>query len=153
MFYTFGPTPTNFSEVHLVTQSNMPLPCCHVIRPYYLQDLVDEPFEQDDTLGLLVRETIGGEYYSGPDNYVVNMTVGEVQQWHLQGSEGHPFHLHVNHVQYMNVDGPSLVPGWNQVGDWVDTVSSEYWKEIGYCMLGYIHVDDYKDIRVEALLH
>lgn len=98
---------------------------CRVLRPYYLLDLVDEPFEQDDTLGLLVRETIGGEYYSGPDNYVVNMTVGEIQQWNLQGSEGHPFHMHVNHVQFVNVDGPSLVPGWNQVGDWVDTVSSE----------------------------
>lgn len=98
---------------------------CRIGRPYYLQDLVDEPFEDGDTLGLLVRETIGGEYYSGPDNYVVNMSVGEVQQWNLQGSEGHPFHMHVNHVQYVNVDGPSLVPGWNQVGDWVDTVSSE----------------------------
>lgn len=96
------------------------------LRPYYLQDLVDEPFEQDDTLGLFVRDTIGDEPYSGPDNYVVNMTVGEIQQWNLQGSEGHPFHMHVNHVQYVNVDGPSLVPGWNQVGDWVDTVSSEW---------------------------
>ena len=95
------------------------------VRPYYLQDLVDEPFDQENTLGLLVRETIGGKFYSGPDNYLVNMTVDEIQQWSLEGSESHPFHMHVNHVQFVNVDGPSLVPGWNQVGDWVDTVSSE----------------------------
>lgn len=86
---------------------------------------MDAPFDESDTLGLLVRETIGGEYYTGPENFLVNMTVDEVQQWNLQGSEQHPFHMHVNHMQFVNVDGPSLVPGWNQVGDWVDTVSSE----------------------------
>lgn len=99
--------------------------CFLFLRPYYLMNLLDEPFDEDGTLGLLVRETIGGEYYVGPENYLVNMTVDEVQQWNLQGSEQHPFHMHVNHVQFINVDGPALVPGWNQVGDWVDTVSSE----------------------------
>lgn len=54
------------------------------------------------------------------------MTVDEVQQWNLMGSEQHPFHMHINHMQYVEVDGPLLVPGWNQIGDWVDTVSSEY---------------------------
>ncbi|CAN0512023.1 unnamed protein product, partial [Ectocarpus sp. 8 AP-2014] len=93
-------------------------------RPYYLQDLVNATLD-GETLGLLVRETIGDEYYSGPENFVVNMTVDEVQEWLLEGSEQHPFHMHVNHVQYVTVDGPALVPGWNHVGDWVDTVSSE----------------------------
>lgn len=88
-------------------------------------DLVNEAFNEDDTLGLFVRETIGDAYYTGPENFVVNMTVDDIQQWNLQGSEQHPFHMHVNHMQFVNVDGPSLVPGWNQVGDWVDTVSSE----------------------------
>lgn len=69
--------------------------------------------------------TDGDQFYSGPDKILLNMTVNEVQQWNLQGSDSHPFHMHVNHVQFVNVDGPSLVPGWNRVGDWVDTVSSE----------------------------
>lgn len=132
MFYSFDRLHVHVRLGHCTLSSSLnvciyltlPLPCFH-FRPYYLQDLVGEAFDENDTLGLLVRETIGGEYYSGPDNYVVNMTVGEIQQWNLQGSEGHPFHMHVNHMQYVNVDGPSLVPGWNQVGDWVDTVSSE----------------------------
>lgn len=96
-------------------------------RPYYLQDLVDEPFDPENTLKLLVRETIGGKFFSGPDDYLVNMTVGEIQQWNLEGSASHPFHMHVNHVQFVNEndEGPSLVPGWNHVGDWVDTVSSK----------------------------
>lgn len=55
----------------------------------------------------------------------MNMSVDGVQQWNLMGSEQHPFHLHVNHMQFVNVEGPSLVPGWNHVGDWIDTVSSE----------------------------
>lgn len=88
-------------------------------------DLVNEPFDEGDTLGLLVRETIGGKPYIGPEDFVVNMTVNEIQQWNLEGSEQHPFHMHVNHVQFVDVDGPSLVPGWNHPGDWVDTVSSE----------------------------
>lgn len=73
-----------------------------------------------------MRETIGGEYFTGPDNFLMNMTVDEVQQWNLMGSGQHPFHLHVNHMQFVNVDGPTLVPGWNHVGDWIDTVSSKW---------------------------
>lgn len=53
------------------------------------------------------------------------MTVDEVQQWSIEESEIHPFHMHVNHVQFLRVDGPRLVDGWNVPGDWVDTVSSE----------------------------
>lgn len=77
-----------------------------------------------DSIGF-ADNTGGGQFYSGPENYLLNMTADEVQQWNLQGSDSHPFHMHVNHVQFVNVDGPSLVPGWNHVGDWVDTVSSE----------------------------
>lgn len=98
---------------------------CRSPRPHYLEDLVDVDFAQADTVGLFVRETIGGEIYAGPDNFLLNMTVDEVQQWNLEGSQQHPFHMHVNHMQFVSVDGPVLVPGWNQVGDWVDTVSSE----------------------------
>lgn len=72
-----------------------------------------------------VRETIGGEPFKGPDDVLLNMTVDEVQQWYLEGSDQHPFHMHVNHMQFVEVDGPPLVPGWNHVGDWIDTVSSE----------------------------
>lgn len=116
----FGPLKLSFPSP--IVPCGFSCPC----RPYYLQDLTEFDFNQTNTVGLLVRETIGGEYYTGPDNYLLNMTEGEVQQWNLEGSEQHPFHVHVNHVQYVNVDGPSLVPGWNHVGDWVDTVSSEY---------------------------
>lgn len=73
-----------------------------------------------------MRETIGGEPFEGPDDILLNMTVDEVQQWNIMGSEQHPFHMHVNHMQFVDVDGPLLVPGWNQIGDWVDTVSSEF---------------------------
>lgn len=72
-----------------------------------------------------VRETIGGEPYTGPDDILLNMTANEVQEWRIIGSDQHPFHMHVNHVQFVHVDGPSLVPGWHQAGDWVDTVQSE----------------------------
>lgn len=87
---------------------------------------MDVDFNQTDTVGLLVRETIGGEYFTGPEDFLLNLTVDTVQQWNLQGSEQHPFHMHVNHMQFVNVEGPPLVPGWNHVGDWVDTVSSEH---------------------------
>lgn len=78
-----------------------------------------------DTFMWQVRETIGGAPFKGPHDILLNMTVDEVQQWNLVGSEQHPFHMHVNHMQFVNVDGPLLVPGWNHIGDWVDTVSSE----------------------------
>lgn len=106
-------------------------------------------FVQSDTVALLVRDSIGyadntdgGQFYSGPDNYLLNMTADEVQQWNLQGSDSHPFHMHVNHVQFVNVDGPSLVPGWNHVGDWVDTVSSES-TELHTC--GVVYKDSVRD--------
>lgn len=114
-------SPSSRSARHLHALGRLSEPS----RPYYLQDLVDEDFDEDGTYSLFVRTTIGDKPYTGPDNYLVNMSVNELHEWNLEGSEQHPFHIHVNHVQFVSVDGPALVPGWNQVGDWVDTVSSE----------------------------
>ena len=83
-------------------------------------------FKQSDTENVLVRETIGDELFVGPNNYLFsNLSVNEVQQWNLQGSTIHPFHMHVNHMQYFDVSDPGLVSGWNHVGDWIDTVAGK----------------------------
>ena len=82
-------------------------------------------FNQSDTENVLVRETIGDELCVGPNNYLFNLSVNEVQQWNLQGSTIHPFHMHVNHMQYFDVSDPGLSPGWNRVGDWIDTVAGK----------------------------
>ncbi|CAM9957915.1 unnamed protein product, partial [Laminaria digitata] len=126
-------------------------------RPYYLEDLTEVDFNQSDTLGLLVRETIGGQYFTGPENFLMNMTADEVQQWNLMGSEQHPFHLHVNHMQFVNVDGPALVPGWNHVGDWIDTVSTSLAvvrfraERFGGHVAMHCHVNSHSDTGIMAV--
>ena len=97
-------------------------------------------FNQSDTGKVLVRETNEDELFVGPNNYFFNLSVNEVQQqWNLQGSTIHPFHMHANHMQYFDVSDPGLVPGWNRVGDWIDTVAGKscfaHWSISKSCVL------------------
>lgn len=52
----------------------------------------------------------------------------EVQELAVSGSQAHPVHVHVNHMQVQPGGGSlngSLAPaGWHQVGDWLDTISA-----------------------------
>jgi FtsP/CotA-like multicopper oxidase with cupredoxin domain len=55
---------------------------------------------------------------------IVNL--GDVEEWYLQvygthhgGSEGHPFHIHVNHFEVVSIDGVAQPPGTIQDTVWI----------------------------------
>lgn len=57
--------------------------------------------------------------------------VGAVEEWTLQvlgqhhgGTEGHPFHIHVNHFEVVSIDGKAVAPGTVQDTVWVPMHSS-----------------------------
>src|ERR687895_119740 len=56
----------------------------------------------------------------------VYVTLDSVEQWNLEvgdmqhgGSEGHPFHIHVNHFEVISVGGTQMPPGTIQDTIWV----------------------------------
>ncbi|KAG5191210.1 hypothetical protein JKP88DRAFT_174886 [Tribonema minus] len=105
------------------------LPAWGPCRPAYLPaDISALPEVVPKTLALEVREGVGGQVFSSVDNYVTEIGLGFAQQWTIQGSDLHPFHIHVNHMQLGPTIGPANnwpdVPGWFQPGDYIDTISA-----------------------------
>jgi hypothetical protein len=117
-----------------------------------------------DTLyALEVRESINGLLFTDPDTYLFEMTIGLGQPWSVTGSDQHPFHVHVNHMQYSaNVDDNQWteVPDWNVAGDWVDSLSSPgiaimYVRPerfIGH-MVMHCHISEHSDSGIVAVVN
>ncbi len=98
-------------------------------RPRYLVDTwhlpESEPVEvrNVNTRGVAINTQL----FTGFENYIFSMHLGVVQEIRSTGTDTHPMHLHVSHVQVGDVSGeenfmPSA-PNWYQQGDWVDTWS------------------------------
>jgi len=71
----------------------------------------------------------GQQYEVEQVNYVVNR--GGVEEWHLVvgdsqhgGSEGHPFHMHVNSFEVISVNGKLLEPGTIKDTIWIPAEST-----------------------------
>ncbi len=102
------------------------LPQWYPCRPHYLMDLTDLPnsIPVSDNLGITVRDSVNGLLFNPKVYFATDWEEGEVKQWTIDGTDVHPFHVHVNHMQF--VDDPENfpgVPGFYKAGDWVDTVS------------------------------
>ncbi|CAM9301442.1 unnamed protein product [Chrysoparadoxa australica] len=105
-------------------QGKMPewRPC----RPYYLTDLRELPQEMfpHGRKSLKVRDTINGLLFDPAVYLYDDLETTELQDWYIEGSRVHPFHMHVNHMQIQDgVLNHDEAPNWFQSGDWIDTVS------------------------------
>ncbi len=95
-------------------------------RPNYLMDLTNLPnsIKVSDNVGITVRDSVNGQLFNPNIYFATDWEEGEIKQWTVDGTDVHPFHVHVNHMQFMydpeNFPG---VPGFYRAGDWVDTIS------------------------------
>mmetsp|Transcript_9325 Transcript_9325/g.14037 ORF Transcript_9325/g.14037 Transcript_9325/m.14037 type:complete len:1237 (-) Transcript_9325:165-3875(-) len=104
------------------------LPVWEPCRPAYLKDLTQlTAAEMDINFPLEVRDSINGQLLTAPDDYLSVMTLGLPQEWQVSGTNLHPLHVHVNHMQLGPNTGAANqwpdVDGWHMPGDWVDTLS------------------------------
>jgi len=108
-------------------------------RPQYLEDLTQWDGEVEtwelytEVLGLDQDDVAktqpvfnGKAFHGGKPNHFA--TFGKVQEWSYYGSagnpEGHPMHVHVNHMQilgYGDTTGVDCGPNM-EYGEWVDTI-------------------------------
>ncbi len=77
-----------------------------------------------------------------------DVALGEAEEWILKvadmdhgGTEGHPFHIHVNHFEVIAIDGVSQPPGTIQDTIWIPKAS-----EVVIRM-------KYKDFKGKAVYH
>jgi len=106
-------------EKHLETFS--------VRRPCYLVDLREVSVSRKNRhkveLPMLYPmavkvDGVGSPWGHGTPPPMATIPVGQVQEWHLQGIQYHPYHLHVNPYQIVKIwSDPYFLPG-----DWHDTM-------------------------------
>ncbi|KAG5190401.1 hypothetical protein JKP88DRAFT_131049, partial [Tribonema minus] len=105
------------------------LPVWEPCRPAYLMDLNDMPDKKlGDAFALEVRTQLNGQLFTGPEDYLATMTVNKPQQWLVIGTDQHPLHIHVNHMQLGDITKANQwdeAPGWHVTGDFIDTLSAK----------------------------
>jgi len=87
-------------------------------RPEYLVDMRDLPL--NDTYSVtMTASQINGEAW---DAEIPLLVYGKDQvfEWTLSGTNAHPFHIHLYHMQIVSPEGC----GHHQYGEWYDTISA-----------------------------
>jgi len=124
-----SPPPKNhaFSFPNFQSKGSSTLQRFSVRRPCYLADLreVEVPMENrhwvdlPQTYPMKVNFDGKGEVWGHHDpGPLANIKVGEVQEWFLSGIRFHPFHLHINPYQIVQMwNDPYYMPG-----DWHDVI-------------------------------
>eukprot|EP01043_Picozoa_sp_COSAG02_P074911 COSAG02_NODE_15206_length_1194_cov_0.685845_1_plen_118_part_10 len=66
---------------------------------------------------------INDEVYDGSIQRTIHL--GSLQEWRISadGSNMHPFHMHLNHFMVVSVDGPPEFESLVGVGEWRDTIA------------------------------
>ena len=88
------------------------LPYFRAVKPDYLADLrdvtaVEKTVDLDFEGGGGTCTVNGNAFVSGTDSVDHTLEIGKVYDYSLTGTNGHPFHLHVNSFQIISVR-PSL---------------------------------------------
>ncbi|KAG2501417.1 hypothetical protein HYH03_001200 [Edaphochlamys debaryana] len=99
-----------------------PLPTWAPCRPYYLRDLQSETVAGTFSVALGGSTVNGISFSAHTPQYTFEPW--STQEWTVLNIDAHPFHLHAQPFQLVAnipVGGP---PGWYQIGDWQDTISS-----------------------------
>lgn len=139
------------------------LPAYTPCRPNYLTDLTTQKptiFDAFEIRGGF-SDDAGSYIFAGEDTPAFrNLTIGNVVSWDVTGQEIHPLHIHINHMQMgdMTANQWDDVPGWNQEGDWIDTLSvpgtaGVYLRPSDYngTMVMHCHIAEHSDTGVIAL--
>jgi suppressor of ftsI len=95
-------------------------------RPWYLMDLrvLPENEAPGEAFAITVRNDINGNLYNPEIFLIDDLEAGKVYEWVIDGSADHPFHSHINHMQYLTKPANfDKTPNWSMPGDWMDTIS------------------------------
>ena len=84
-----------------------------VARPCYLADVTGATVDGSSDLALTMDQSVktygnaammvNGEVYA-EGRYLMNVSVGTLVDWRLEGLNEHPAHFHVNHFQLVDID-------------------------------------------------
>ncbi len=85
------------------------------LRPTYLRDLRSETNLNNASIQMGARAINGVKFNHDVPNLTLN--ANKVQHWSLSGSQQHPFHLHIYHLQTQNCGGDF------ESGEYYDVVS------------------------------
>jgi len=116
-----------------VTGSETPMSALstfHPLRPSYLQSLLFYDGAVNTESVEFRGRNVNGQEFTGHDDYLFEITSGDVQEWTIGGVLGgngdatHPFHVHVNHFQLMDCE-ENHPTGWSNAGDWLDVMAHE----------------------------
>lgn len=77
-------------------------------------------YNGDDGGACQMNSFVPGEPVASPWKAIHTMQVNTVEEWKIGNLQGHPFHVHVNHFQVVEVDDREF--NYTQVGDWLDTL-------------------------------
>ncbi len=124
-------TPNVIGNLITVDNNSLPqeIPTWNPCRPGYLMDVWNVPESEPVELRSINARgvAINDQIFSGFENYIFSMNLGVVQEIMSTGTDSHPLHMHVSHVQLGNMsveeNSMAIAPNWNQQGDWVDTWS------------------------------
>lgn len=138
------------------------VPC----RPFYLQDLVsmDATLAGPVQLSLdFINAAISGKIFLGIDNpasVIATIEEGQFYGWSFVGTDQHPAHMHINHVQLQTFTQWEEMPDWSAPGDWIDTISFEGQVTVrfradrfGGLALVHCHVSDHSDSGMALLVN
>mmetsp|Transcript_15835 Transcript_15835/g.22316 ORF Transcript_15835/g.22316 Transcript_15835/m.22316 type:complete len:1259 (-) Transcript_15835:96-3872(-) len=114
--------------VKVVGSNRGPSPNLDVWKPCRPAYLVDQQGGDavGESLSMEVRDGLNAYLFTGPEDYFVEVKTNVWYEWKITASEMHPFHVHINPLQFGELAVENQfpeVPNWNQEGDWIDTIS------------------------------
>lgn len=131
-------------------------------RPPYLADLQETTPDVmvDIAMGAANLKVNGVSYkWNGnpadPEAVISNLVrEGQVAEATLGGTQAHPLHTHVNHMQLQSLNGldQDVSGSWHQLGDWLDTIKGGKGlkvrfiaKDFGGKMVMHCHISGHSD--------
>ncbi|KAG5190438.1 hypothetical protein JKP88DRAFT_175697 [Tribonema minus] len=141
-----------------------PLPLWAPCRPGYLTDARKVPRRlRGPPFDLTVRDALNGQKFTSPDTYIRTMSNRNLEAWQITGSDKHPLHIHVDHMQLGAVGVTNQWPGapnWNMPGDWVDSISAPgavpvYMRpeRYGGHRVMHCHIAEHSDMGIMAVMY
>jgi len=90
------------------------------LRPRYLQSTLFSTVDNTESIAFDDDPMIvNGQTFVDKNTYLFTLQQGTIQEFTIDGTDEHPYHVHINHFQIIDcMNGPN---GWSEVGDWIDT--------------------------------
>jgi len=89
-------------------------------RPYYLQDLRQLPVPDGNQMSLRLGYDHINDLHWNPDVPMATLAYDQIHEWTLRGTQEHPFHLHLYHLQIVTPGGCGVY----EEGEYYDAIAA-----------------------------